>query len=78
MAIGDLHDEQEHGERIRSWLRKNGVGLLCGVLLGFVFIAAWQWREASRSTNSPLLRSSSPFSVNCSRLKSWVMLPGAG
>ncbi|HHW4670003.1 MAG TPA: YfgM family protein [Xylella fastidiosa subsp. multiplex] len=48
MAIGDLHDEQEHGERIRSWLRKNGVGLLCGVLLGFVFIAAWQWREAKQ------------------------------
>ncbi|AXI84103.1 tetratricopeptide repeat protein [Xylella taiwanensis] len=48
MAIGDLHDEQEHGERIRTWLRKNGVGLLLGVFLGVAVIGGWHWRKVKQ------------------------------
>jgi len=34
MAIDDLLDEHEQGERVRSWLRSNAVVMLSGVVLG--------------------------------------------
>jgi len=43
MAIDDLLDEHEQGERVRGWLRENGGGLLTGVLLGLALILGWQW-----------------------------------
>lgn len=43
MAIDDLLDEHEQGERVRTWLRKNGAGILGGVVLGIGAIAGWQW-----------------------------------
>ncbi len=43
MAIDDLLDEHEQSERVRSWLRNNGVGLLGGVALGLAVIFGWQW-----------------------------------
>ena len=43
MAIDELLDEHEQGERVRSWLRKNGAALLGGVLLGLAVILGWQW-----------------------------------
>ncbi|CAN4279172.1 tetratricopeptide repeat protein [Pseudoxanthomonas sp. LjRoot125] len=43
MAIDDLLDEHEQSERVRSWLRSNGVGLLGGVALGLAVIFGWQW-----------------------------------
>lgn len=43
MAIDELLDEHEQSERIRLWLRNNGVGLIGGVLLGLALIIGWQW-----------------------------------
>ena len=43
MAIDDLLDEHEQSERVRSWLRQNGAGLIGGVVLGLAAIAGWQW-----------------------------------
>ncbi len=43
MAIDDLLDEHEQGERVRNWLRSNGAGLVGGVLLGLAIIGGWQW-----------------------------------
>ncbi|KRG63854.1 membrane protein [Stenotrophomonas humi] len=43
MAIDDLLDEHEQSERVRTWLRKNGAGILSGVILGVGSIAGWQW-----------------------------------
>lgn len=43
MAIDDLLDEHEQSERVRTWLRKNGAGILSGVILGVGAIAGWQW-----------------------------------
>ncbi len=51
MAIDDLLDEHEQSERVRSWLRKNGVSILAGVAIAIGGIAGWQWwqKEASNS-----------------------------
>lgn len=43
MAIDDLLDEHEQGERVRSWLRKNGAGLIGGVVVGLGLILGMQW-----------------------------------
>lgn len=43
MAIDDLLDEHEQSERVRTWLRKNGVGILGGIALGIAAIYGWQW-----------------------------------
>lgn len=43
MAIDDLLDEHEQGERVRAWIRNNALGLLGGIALGLAAIAGWQW-----------------------------------
>ncbi|MET0288642.1 MAG: tetratricopeptide repeat protein [Pseudoxanthomonas sp.] len=43
MAIDDLLDEHEQSERVRSWLRNNGAGLIAGVVVGLALIFGWQW-----------------------------------
>jgi predicted negative regulator of RcsB-dependent stress response len=48
MAIDDLLDEHEQGERVRTWLRENGAGLIGGVVLGLAVIAGWQWWQRQR------------------------------
>ncbi|MDH5821455.1 tetratricopeptide repeat protein [Luteimonas sp. RD2P54] len=42
MAI-ELLDEHEQGERVRDWLRRNGLGLVAGVAVGLAIIGGWQW-----------------------------------
>jgi predicted negative regulator of RcsB-dependent stress response len=49
MAIDDLLDEHEQGERVRSWLRNNATGLLGGVILGLAVIFGWQWWQQHQS-----------------------------
>ncbi|MFT4197361.1 MAG: tetratricopeptide repeat protein [Pseudoxanthomonas sp.] len=48
MAIDDLLDEHEQGERVRNWLRNNGAGLLGGIALGLAVIFGWKWWVAHR------------------------------
>lgn len=48
MAIDDLLDEHEQGERVRTWLRENGAGLIGGVVLGLAVIGGWQWWQKQR------------------------------
>lgn len=43
MALDDLLDEHEQGERVRSWLQRNGIGVVGGVVLGLAMIGGWQW-----------------------------------
>jgi predicted negative regulator of RcsB-dependent stress response len=43
MAIDELLDEHEQGERVRNWLKNNGTGVLAGIGLGFAVIFGWQW-----------------------------------
>jgi len=51
MAIDDLLDEHEQSERVRGWLRKNGVSILAGVAIAIGGI--WGWKEwQTRHSNS--------------------------
>lgn len=50
MAIDDLLDEHAQGERVLAWLRRNGTGLLGGVVLGFALIGGWQWWQRQQET----------------------------
>lgn len=51
MAIDDLLDEHEQSERVRTWLRKNGAGLIGGVALGIAAIIGWQWWTKQHSSD---------------------------
>jgi predicted negative regulator of RcsB-dependent stress response len=51
MAIDDLLDEHEQGERVRTWLRDNGAGLIGGVALGLALIGGWQWWQKQQSAH---------------------------
>ncbi|WP_422508921.1 YfgM family protein [Stenotrophomonas sp. GZD-301] len=51
MAIDDLLDEHEQSERVRGWLRKNGLSILAGVAIAITGI--WGWTEwQARHSNS--------------------------
>jgi predicted negative regulator of RcsB-dependent stress response len=50
MAIDDLLDEHEQGERVRTWLRDNGAGLIGGVVLGLALIWGWQWWQQQQGS----------------------------
>ncbi|MGY0504495.1 YfgM family protein [Luteimonas sp. e5] len=44
--MDELLNEHEQGERVRSWLQKNALGLIGGLGLGFALIWGWgQWQE---------------------------------
>jgi predicted negative regulator of RcsB-dependent stress response len=43
MAIDELLDEHEQSRRVQEWLRRNGAGLVGGVLLGLAAIGGWKW-----------------------------------
>ena len=49
MAIDDLLDEHEQGERVRSWLRSNGAGMIGGVVVGLSAVGGWQWWQGQQS-----------------------------
>lgn len=46
MALDELLDEHEQSERVLAWLRRNGVGLIGGILLGLAAIFGWKWWQA--------------------------------
>lgn len=43
MALDDPLDEHEQSEQVLAWLRRNGVGLIGGILLGLAAIGGWKW-----------------------------------
>ncbi|GAB6197602.1 YfgM family protein [Lysobacter xanthus] len=43
MAIDELLDEHEQSRRVQEWLRRNGGGLVGGVLLGLAAVGGWKW-----------------------------------
>jgi predicted negative regulator of RcsB-dependent stress response len=51
MAIDDLLDEHEQSERVRSWLRKNGVSIIAGVAIAIGGIAGWQWWQKEQGND---------------------------
>lgn len=46
MALDELLDEHEQSERVLAWLRRNGAGLIGGILLGLAAIFGWKWWQA--------------------------------
>lgn len=46
MAIDELLDEHEQGERVRTWLRENALGLIGGIAIGLAAIFGWnKWQQ---------------------------------
>lgn len=41
--MDELLNEHEQGERVRSWLQKNALGLIGGIALGLALIFGWNW-----------------------------------
>lgn len=52
MAIDDLLDEHEQEQRVRAWLRRNGLSIFGGVVVGLAAIYGWQTWQASRLAGS--------------------------
>lgn len=52
MAIDDLLDEHEQGQRVQDWLRRNGLSIVGGVVLGIAAIWGWNNWQASRLQSS--------------------------
>lgn len=48
MALDDLPDEHEQGERVLAWLRNNGAALVVGIVLGLGAIFGWKWWQQER------------------------------
>ena len=43
MAMDELLNEHEQGERVRSWLQRNAGSLVGGIAVGIAIIWGWQW-----------------------------------
>lgn len=43
--IDDYYNEQEQWERVKQWLRENGLWIILGILLGLGALAGWRWWE---------------------------------
>ena len=52
MAIDDLLDEHEQEQRVRDWLRRNGLSIVGGVAVGIAAIWGWQSWQANRIAGS--------------------------
>jgi len=44
-VIDDYYNEQEQWERVKQWLRENGLWIILGILLGLGALAGWRWWE---------------------------------
>ena len=52
MAIDDLLDEHEQGQRVQDWLRRNGLSIVGGIALGVAAIWGWQSWQTSQLNSS--------------------------
>lgn len=43
MALDELLDEHEQGERVRTWLKQNSLGLVGGIALALALIGGGRW-----------------------------------
>jgi len=43
MALDELLDEHEQGEKLRAWLRKNASNLISGLVISVGLIGGWTW-----------------------------------
>jgi len=43
MALDELLDEHEQGEKVRTWLKENGLGIVGGLVLGLALIGGGKW-----------------------------------
>lgn len=41
--VDDYYNEQEQWERVKQWMRENGLWLLAGVVIGVAALAGWRW-----------------------------------
>lgn len=57
MALDDPLDEHEQSERVLEWLRRNGAGLIGGIVLGLAAIGGWKWWELHQATEQALAAS---------------------
>lgn len=70
MAV-ELYDEHEQGERVRSWLRQNGAGLVFAVVLalGSVFgYRQWQEHQVNQQSLAADLYQSLQLSLDAGRI----------
>jgi predicted negative regulator of RcsB-dependent stress response len=44
--VDDYYSEQEQWERVKAWLRENGLWLIAGILIGIGALVGWRWWEA--------------------------------
>ena len=58
MAIDELLDEREQGERVKAWLRDNSLGLIGGLVLGGALFL-----ERKRELLGSLMHAVVPFLV---------------
>lgn len=49
MAIDELLDEHEQSRRVQEWLRRNGGGLIGGILLGLAVVYGWKFWQQRQS-----------------------------
>lgn len=52
MAIDEILDEHEQSRRVQEWLRRNGAGLVGGVLLGLAAVYGWRWWQQKEATEN--------------------------
>ena len=69
MAIDDLLDEHEQSERVLEWLRRNGAGLIGGILLGLAAIGGWKWWEQQQVTRQAEAASQYQAAIDAIALK---------
>lgn len=46
MAVDELLDEHEQGERVRQWIRQNAIGVVGGIAVALVLVYGWgRWQD---------------------------------
>jgi predicted negative regulator of RcsB-dependent stress response len=73
MAIDDLLDEHEQSEKVRSWLKDNGLGLVGGVVLGLSLIAGWQWWQ--RQQHQDRLQTAQRYQTTIDQIHAGKLVP---
>src|SRR5690606_8811052 len=46
MAVDELLDEHEQGERVREWIRQNAIGVIGGIAVALVLVYGYgKWQD---------------------------------